>query len=74
MSDGNWPEEYSLFVTVKPAVYTEKEQEIRAFSGLVKQEEEAQKESQTFTLPSEYKGKSILIIYRDGLYLYSCAF
>ena len=59
MSDGNWPEEYSLFVTVKPAVYTEKEQEIRAFSGLVKQEEEAQKESQTFTLPSEYKGKSI---------------
>ena len=30
-------------MTVKPAVYTEKEQEIRAFSGLVKQEEEAQK-------------------------------
>ena len=59
MSDGNWPEEYSLSVTVKPVLYTEKEQKIRDFANLLKREEEAQQGSQTLTLPSEYEGRTI---------------
>ncbi len=59
MSDGNWPQEYDLFVTVKPPLYTEKEQLIKNFADLLQAEEEAQKEQQTFTLPSEYEGRSI---------------
>ena len=32
MSDGSWPEEYDLFVTVTPPLYTEKEQLIKDFA------------------------------------------
>ena len=59
MSDGSWPEEYDLFVTVTPPLYTEKEQLIKDFADRLLQEEELQQEQQVFTLPSEYEGRSI---------------
>lgn len=59
MTDGSWPEEYSLSVTVKPALYTEEEQTVRGFEAFLRQEEEKQKNQRTFTLPAEYEGKNI---------------
>ena len=59
MSDGSWPDEYDLFVTVTPPLYTEKEQLIKDFADRLLQEEELQQEQQVFTLPSEYEGRSI---------------
>ena len=43
MTDGNWPEEYSLSVIVKPALYTEEEQIVRGFETFLIREEEKQK-------------------------------
>lgn len=59
MTDGNWPEEYSLSVIVKPALYTEEEQIVRRFETFLMREEEKQKNQKTFTLPAEYEGKNI---------------
>ena len=54
MSDGSWPGEYDLFVTVTPPLYTEKEQLIKDFADRLLQEEELQQEQQVFTLPVSY--------------------
>lgn len=59
MTDGNWPEEYSLSVIVQPALYTEEEQIVRGFETFLIREEEKQKNQKIFTLPAEYEGKNI---------------
>lgn len=59
MTEGNWPEEYTLTVCVKPPQMTQEQQEEEAFEEFLEQEDERQSVSGYMKLPQEYKGKDL---------------
>lgn len=59
LTEGNWPEEYSIPVHIRPPVFTEEEREREAFIELLQREDKRQAVSDHIELPEEYHGRSL---------------
>lgn len=59
LTEGNWPCEYMVPVTVKPPVFTEQEQRRNEFLKLLAKEDRRQNTTKTMRLPSEFQGKAL---------------
>lgn len=59
LTEGRWPEEYTLPVVVKPPFFTKQEQVRNAFMEMLATENERQNTEETMELPRSFQGKSL---------------
>lgn len=73
MTEGNWPEEYSIQVVVKPPLLSQDEKKQAEFLDFVKQEDERQNTSEYMKLPRSFQGQELSYHSRGGSSFWSMA-
>lgn len=66
LTEGNWPGEYVVPITVKPPMLTKEEQRRGLFMEMLSQEDKRQVTAEVMELPLEFQGRSLRYHSRTG--------